>query len=78
MQLAREMATLLVLQRDQLPRQLAAFGKRGVEAFGEMIEDVADGGEFGEVERRQSRGEVVGEDAVTRTPVMGAPVSSNT
>ena len=53
MKFACQMAALVVLQRDQPPRQFVALGERRAEAFGEVVEHVTDGGQFGEVERRQ-------------------------
>jgi len=46
------MLPFLVLDGQQFPRQLIALGQGPVQAAGEVIEHGADGGEFGQIERR--------------------------
>src|SRR5712671_2749595 len=57
------MLPFLVLDHDQPSRQRVALRKRRLKAAGQMIENIADGRQFGEIERRQARRKVAGGEA---------------
>jgi hypothetical protein len=55
MKLTSHVLAFVVLQGDEPAGQLVALGEGGAEAFGEVIEHVADRGELCKIERRQAR-----------------------